>query len=274
MQLTGAELKDDMEPDERWQALKNAMNGKNILLVLDDAWEPDHITDFNFIDEATSSRVLISSRVRELLDHSAIIDLKLPSEENAVEILLNAADYKCPKGAEPPEAVEVVRFCNSLPLALGIAGRLLRSMALGNGTSWAGVVEMLKDEFKGEHGEARAMENSVIRTSLKSIKGKDKTSITHLFLAFALIPEDTFAPLDIIEMMFSTKKMDHGPGSIDAKPPNRLQIRRWLKVLINRSLVLGSVDRPYVLVLACLHHPRSCLVDDISGFASLTIRIS
>jgi hypothetical protein len=243
MQLTGAELKDDMAPDERWQALKNAMNGKNILLVLDDAWEPDHITDFNFVDETTSSRVLISSRVRELLDHSAIIDLKLPSEENAVDILLKAADYTCAKGAEPPEAVEVVRFCNSLPLALGIAGRLLRSMALGVGESWTGVVAMLKDEFKGEHGEARAMENSVIRTSLKSIKGKDKKAITNLFLAFALIPEDTPCPLDIMEMIY-VSTIQNGVGQADVKPPNRFQIRKWLKVLINRSLVLGSVDRP------------------------------
>jgi hypothetical protein len=243
MQLTGAELKDEMAPDERWQALKTAMNGKTILLVLDDAWEPDHITDFNFIDETTSSRVLISSRVRELLEHSTIIDLKLPSEANSVEILLHAADHKCAKGAEPPEAVEVVRFCNSLPLALGIAGRLLRSMALGVGESWTGVVAMLKDEFKGEHGEARAMENSVIRTSLKSIKGKDKMAITNLFLAFALIPEDTACPLDIIEMMYCSTQQTTLDRA-DVKPPNRFQIRKWLKVLINRSLVLGSVDRP------------------------------
>jgi hypothetical protein len=236
MQLTGADLKDDMASEERWQALKNAMNGKNILLVLDDAWEPDHITDFNFVDETTSSRVLISSRVRELLDQSAIIDLKLPSEENAVEILLKAADIKCVKGAEPPEAVEVVRFCNSLPLALGIAGRLLRSMALGVGDSWTGVVAMLKDEFKDEHGEARAMENSVIRTSLKSIKGKDKQAITNLFLAFALIPEDTACPLDIMEMIYVSTLSDRS----ETKPPNRFQIRKWLKVLINRSLVYGA----------------------------------
>jgi hypothetical protein len=237
MQLTGADLKDEMAPDERWQALKNAMNGKNILLVLDDAWEANHITDFNFIDEGTSSRVLISSRVREVLEKSAIIDLKLPSAANAVQILLNAADHKCAMGHEPPEALEVVQFCNSLPLALGIAGRLLRSMALGVGESWAGVVAMLREEFQGEDGAARAMENSVIRSSLKSIKGKGKTQIIQLFSAFALIPEDTPCPLDILELMYVC--IQDG-----AKPPNRFQIRKWLKVLINRSLVLGSVDRP------------------------------
>ena len=102
---------------------------------------------------------------------------------------------------------------------------------------------MLKDEFKGEHGEARAMENSVIRTSLKSIKGKDKKAITNLFLAFALMPEDTPCRLDIMEMIY-VSTIQNGVGQADVKPPNRFQIRKWLKVLINRSLVLGSVDRP------------------------------
>jgi hypothetical protein len=29
-----------------------------------------------------------------------------------------------------------------------------------------------------------------------------------------------------------------------AKPPSLLNVRRWLKVLIDRSLILGTVDRP------------------------------
>ena len=52
----------------------------------------------------------------------------------------------------PPESREVVAFCNKLPLALGIAGSMLRKMSLGVDGDWSGIVAVLKSEF-GEGGE-------------------------------------------------------------------------------------------------------------------------
>ena len=53
----------------------------------------------------------------------------------------------------PSEAMDVVKFCNNLPLAIGMAGGILRSMSLGTDGDWSGVVAILKDEFgEGKNG--------------------------------------------------------------------------------------------------------------------------
>jgi hypothetical protein len=50
------------------------------------------------------------------------------------------------------------------------------------------------------------------------------------------VPEDTFCPLDTLVIMF---KAVEGGSSVSI-----LRIRKWLKVLLDRSLMLGSIDRP------------------------------
>jgi hypothetical protein len=124
------------------------------------------------------------------------------------------------------------------------------------------------------------MENSVIRTSLKGIKGRHREQVIQLFCGFALVPEDTHCPLEVLAMIFEVtcplaassrqgsaelSRDDVANASVEPpKPTSRLLLRKWLKVLIDRSLVLGSVDRPqlYVgclclmlLLLRCSEHP-------------------
>ena len=123
MQLVGAEVNRDLSEDEVRQSLKQAFAGKKVLLVCDDVWEDAHAKQVCFLDDTTPSKVLKSSRVRGVLEGGTIVDLKLPSDADAVQMLLNEAGMVGvdPSNA-PPEAAEVVAFCNNLPLAVGIAG--------------------------------------------------------------------------------------------------------------------------------------------------------
>ena len=98
------------------------MKGKSILLVIDDCWEAKHAAALTFIDETTNSKVLMSSRIRETLEGGNISQIGLPSDAEAVQMLKVAAGMKDTIEA-PAEAIEVVRLCNNLPLALGIAGQ-------------------------------------------------------------------------------------------------------------------------------------------------------
>ena len=66
-------------------------SGKNLLLVLDDLWETEHEKLLNFIDDTTDSKVLVSSRVRGVLEGAEIIDVGLPTEDEAVQMLLSVA---------------------------------------------------------------------------------------------------------------------------------------------------------------------------------------
>ena len=122
------------------------------------------------------------------------------------------------------------------------------------GTEWHGVAAVLRDEFAGDDAEASSMADKVIMASLGNVRGATKQQVTHLFMALALVPEDTFCPLQTMTTLYEAELLAQAtvgaglppPTSADvalSKPPARLLIRKWLKILINRSLVLGTVDR-------------------------------
>ena len=77
-------------------------------------------------------------------------------------------------------------------------------------------------------------------TSLKSITGSHKDNATALFKCLAIVPEDTVIPLDILALVFQAGCST--PETV-AKRPRIMMMRRWLKVLLDRSLVLGTIDR-------------------------------
>jgi hypothetical protein len=273
LQLTGSDFAtNEMSDDEVLQSLKQAFAEKTVLLVLDDVWEWEHADTVCCVDDSTESRVLLSSRVRGVLEGGDIVDISLPSDADAVQMLLNEAGFSIlHNGAPPKEALEVVQFCNKLPLAIGIAGALLKNMSLDR--DWSEVLTVLKEEF-GEGGQVRSMENSVIRTSLKGIKGRHREQVIQLFCGFAMVPEDTHCPLEVLAMIFEVtspfaasnregslaRSSDAGASASGerSRPTSKLMIRKWLKMLIDRSLVLGSVDKPqlyvppsFVLALVC-----------------------
>lgn len=225
-------------------------------------WELEHVEDFtSWVDDTTQSKILMSSRVRGALEGGGIVDIALPSDEDAVRMLMREAGIDNYDESNPKrEAHEVVKFCNRLPLAVGIAGKLLKKMSLDD--DWSEVLAVLREEF-GDGGTSRAMENSVIRTSLKGITGRHKKQVLQLFYAFALLPEDRIVPLEVLGALYTASSFSprnagtdesDGVPSADAAAataltnasvaPPRLLIRKWLKMLIDRSLVLGTVDRP------------------------------
>ena len=77
LQLTGLEMSKESTEDECKQLLKHAFEGQHVLLVLDDAWEHEHAALINFVDDSTASKVLLSSRIREVLDGGMVVDLGL-----------------------------------------------------------------------------------------------------------------------------------------------------------------------------------------------------
>eukprot|EP01051_Picozoa_sp_SAG22_P015319 SAG22_NODE_1982_length_3207_cov_2.771557_3_plen_430_part_00 len=238
LQLTGKPFDERKGRDEQ---LRQAMTGKVILLVLDDLWAKEHEKELDFLDDNTASKVLVSSRVRALLHGSKIVDIGTPTEDEAIEMLLSTAGQA--GVAVPTEARAVVRFCNCLPLAIGMAGKLAQEIGLDG--DWGGLVDLLEEELR-ESGQARSMEERVIRTSLNAIKGPHREKIVRVLHAFAVVPEDTRVPLDVMRMLYQVESCaggsaGAGAGGDDASgdgaaqpPPTVLNIRRWLKVLLDR----------------------------------------
>ena len=115
-QLTGNVIPQDSSADENEQLIKGAFDGKSVLLVLDDCWEVAHAAALNFIDERTNSKVLISSRVRETLEGGDVTQIGLPTDDEALHMLYAAAGVEDPAAVAPEEAMQVIRYCNKLPL--------------------------------------------------------------------------------------------------------------------------------------------------------------
>ena len=121
MQLMGFEMNRDMCDDEVKQSLMQALQGKDVLMVLDDAWEVAHCDQLAFLDDSSQSKLLVSSRVKGVLEGGSIVDLNLPSDYDAQKMLLNEAGLVADPSDAPPELAEVTKFCNNLPLAVGMA---------------------------------------------------------------------------------------------------------------------------------------------------------
>jgi hypothetical protein len=251
LQLKGTELADGLSPDQKHEHLKQAFLNRSVLLVLDDCWDAEVAAHFKWIDPKTNSKILISSRVRNALDGGDIIDVTVPSRTDSVKMLLSTAGMDMEALQSRAEVAQIAELCKRLPLTIGIAGKLIKEVTAGSSMSsagdWTDVVDLLKEEFNDADGSL-SVEESVIRASIKSIPKKIQKQVTRLFHGFALAPEDMHIPLPVLGMIFDACG-DADDGDVSKKktrvvPLSRMHIRTYLKVLIDRSLVLGTVDRP------------------------------
>ena len=62
---------------------------------MQDLWDETHEAELNFVDPDSDSRVVISTRVRGLLKGAASIEVNVPSEQDAIRILMAAAEIHC-----------------------------------------------------------------------------------------------------------------------------------------------------------------------------------
>ena len=240
-QLTGSELPLDLTADEKLEKIRFAFRGRDCLLVLDDVWEPEHIASFDLVDEGTKSKVLLSSRVRSTLDGCEVVDIGLPTEDDAIEIMMSAAGIA---GAVPAEAREVVQLCKLLPLTLGIAGRMVKDLGLQK--DWSEVIVMIREELSVD-GDARSAEDTVIATSLRAIKGPHAESARMLLRAFRLVPEDVKCALEALQCVYAASNgVEADCSGVAAGTLSFYQLRKITKMLIDRCLLLGPIDQPSV----------------------------
>ena len=235
MQCTGQELPSEQSSDEKKEALKQVMSGKRVLLCLDDMWEEEHGLELNFVDVSAGSKVLISTRMQGLLDGGHQVEVGLPSPSDSARMILRAADADSAT-AHPAGVSEIVDLCGRVPLALGIAGRLAASLGLVGSGDWSDMIGVLREELRESH--SGGTEEGMIRASLRGLKGsaKEQANVKSLLLLFAVVPEDTCCPLEVLVLMFNAVH--------ESSDATMMHLRKWLRILINHSLVLGTIDRP------------------------------
>lgn len=133
----GAPLND---PEELTDRLRRALNGRRLLLVLDDAASEEQIRPL-LASGAETAVIVTSRRAVAALDGAEHMKLDAVRPNEAVELLLAAGGERMAK--DPVAAAEIARLCGCFPLALRVAAAALTARPH---TTPAALAGRLRDE--------------------------------------------------------------------------------------------------------------------------------
>ena len=195
------------------EALKEAAGAATVLLVLDDVWLASHATPLNFVQGACRSAVVITTRMRSLLDGASEVQCNVLSAEASLELLLRAGGCEELLDSRPEAALEAVEYCGRLPLALGLAGGIIKELA----DSWQrALVPLLRDELGGEFD---TVEERVVTASLRAVPQEMRADVGALFALFALFAEDAVVPaaaIDVVAPLARAPELAREPATAEA----------------------------------------------------------
>ena len=87
-------------------ALREVAKGRRVLMIVDDAWAPRPANILtNFIDPATPSRALITTRIQSLVPAAVEVPLGVLPPDEGARLLLSVGDVR---HKEPPYSEEVL----------------------------------------------------------------------------------------------------------------------------------------------------------------------
>jgi hypothetical protein len=262
-QLTGKEVIGEAiqaNNEQEWLGmLEAAMTMERSLVVLDDPWLPEQVRYLNPVDGSrTEHRLLVTTRIRGLMPKATCVNLSAMGKDEAVVLLLDVANIEKATylashagAAWPPRAAyEIANECGLLPMTLSITAQVMKSW----GDGWEEAVLPL---LKQEDGNGRApstAEERIIGAGLKSLKGEDAGSIEELFRMFAVTQEDFVHSMAVIELLWRSccGSAEESAGGLRT----RLKVRQWTNLLLDRSLLLGSVSKGVHLHDIVLTHLR------------------
>ncbi|HAB19657.1 MAG TPA: hypothetical protein DCE44_24890 [Verrucomicrobiales bacterium] len=184
-------------------AIREALTGRKVLVILDDVWEADHASLFRAIP--AGCRLLVTTRNAEVL-------VGLGAQEQRLDLLSPLESLKIlaewsgrPADALPAEAEEIVKECGRLPLALAAVGALVR---LGP-TGWKDALTRLQrsdlDALKKAFPEypyphlLRALDVSV-----EALPEDDRAR----YLDLAVFPEDVDIPESPLRTLWGLDDLD------------------------------------------------------------------
>ena len=203
-QLTGSKETLTTEQEAK-DALREALEGRSALVVVDDAWTIDHADAFSVT--APPARLLITTRNNEVLvglgaeEHR--VDVLSPSD--ALKMLAEWVGEKSPDKL-PPEAAEVAKECGYLPLALAMIGAMIRLRP----TAWKDALARLQRADLGAikrnfPGYPYPDLLRAIEVSVEGLESADRER----YLDLAVFPEDQPIPEERIARALESGRDGH-----------------------------------------------------------------
>jgi hypothetical protein len=190
--------------------LSQIISKRNVLICLDDVWRLEDAERFIFSNDERNApkhastcpyRILITTRSPGLLgpDQANEVYVRIFSEHEAVKLLLYAAGRRLHGGKSAPafnQARVIVKGCGNSPLALRLAGGMLRT-SNRNWTlyspAWISLVEQCRASLE-EASKIRSFVNSVGRIvdmSFMVVPDLElRASLRRCFVTFAMVFHD------------------------------------------------------------------------------------
>jgi tetratricopeptide (TPR) repeat protein len=205
--------------------LQAACVGKRFFIVIDDAWDKTHERQLNCIDPVSTSKVLVTTRIRGLVQGCDLLALGLLEPDGAAELLLRTGGVET-TAASTAAAEKVVALCGYLPLYIGICGGIIHEYE-GDAVWQAELVLMLKDDRLGVMEDGGA-DDCIVSASLSVLKDDVAESI---FLGLGLCPEDVPVPVAAVQLIHEV---------MAGNAASAVTARQSLTKLLDRNLLQGS----------------------------------
>ncbi|KAH7660244.1 P-loop containing nucleoside triphosphate hydrolase protein [Dioscorea alata] len=162
---------------------------KKIMVILDDLWEPLHLSDvgIQLPEMATTCKVMITTKnkyVCERMSCQEIIELKTLSDEESWNLFKSRAGGAVESPTIRKLAQKVARECAGLPLALVVLGTALKDKS---SKIWEAVLMRLK---RSKEVDLPGVSKQVIQSIKLSFDFLESEAAKSCFLHCCLYPED------------------------------------------------------------------------------------
>ncbi len=187
-------------------------NEKDCLVVLDDVWNVDHVAVFDHL--SGKCQLLITTRDVKIVHGSRGFpyELQVMAQEKSRALLYQSAGIKPDEQSKLSQKMhqiveELLNKCRGLPLALSLVGSNLKGTL--NEQAWTHILDGFKnaklDEIHSLFPTVEYPYDNIIAAIDVSFQRLEKCE-QEKFLDFAIFPEDTSIPSDILELFWSSEE--------------------------------------------------------------------
>lgn len=197
--------------------LRDRLQGKSCLLILDDVWQLAHAKAFDVLDGR--ARLLVTTRDRSILTALGANEMRLSVMPLDVASELLALWSGVPRAELPGEAAVIAKEVNYLPLALSLAGAQIR-----DGGTWPPLLAALR---KGDIVYLDHPYGSVFKSIQSSLDTLTPLEASR-YIELAALPEDVGVPISVVAQLWPEEQGD-GPSQAQTLI-RRLAARNLLQV--------------------------------------------
>ncbi|XP_075673146.1 disease resistance protein RPP13-like [Castanea sativa] len=244
----------DMTDDELKSVLLESLEDRRYLLVMDDIWKTEVWNEVStaFPNNSNGSRILITSRIKEVALHATTVNNSVPpippyelpflNKDKSWELFSEKVFWE---GTCPPELEtlgrQLVKSCHGLPLAIVVLGGLLASKEKTHRiwSKYIGHVNSYLTEDRSSCIDILALSYNHLPRRLKPC-----------FLYFGIYPEDFEIPVRQLIRLWIAEGFIRQIGNRNIEDV----AEDYMEELINRSLIQVATKRLDGGVKTCRIH--------------------